>query len=753
MSATPSASRLGKNLLEFLKIRHGDELQCRDVHRFEILEKHAPNGYLELFADVGNALDDLLGLLGSGDGHNIGDIPKCMYKRNLCGLHRQTCLDFVGSCGSDGHEELLSSCESTDETDHNLPDDMAAGLNDDLDGNSNEDEDDENDLSADARDLAEYDREEVIWKDQVSQHRRQRVKIDEDDVKTLVSVSDDDDRAESMIDSPQRGSVSYASRATPKCTRKYSSRSPSTPKNTPSFLRRYSDKDSAQKTLYYGHYKNSPSYRTLRTVTTLSADPSYDEDVEVNEEAVRQRIKAPIVSKGHNPAYGKAGFVYAFRDNELPLIKIGYTTKKLEERKSAIEKSCGYINSMTLVAAVEVKAYKRLEEIIHQDLAPHRRFFDCACGGRNKHRFTRHQEYFEIDDKTALITLQLWADFVERQPWERNPRPQQGTDLKSNWYDKLLKPSRVEPSETHDSHDDRVKRWRKFLDIPFPEVEFEFELAEAAYTTRLAMRSTAENRNDITGFAESFKPDYTPSKPPRPATEDTDETNESVKPNFSFAESLERSSSSNELTDLPVQEFHRTAHEFTTNLPYRTKDGEPTSNDTAATPASSLQAESISNGTTVSPNGKRSSSILPGVRKAQQNTGGSSEKIHDEAPSVPTAQTDLEKTHQSQSEARPSDTVSSASQKILNNAIIMSASPLMQSMTELATCLLAKEVRPLPARAISADIWQFRWPLACSIAFALHSPHIPAGLSFLMWSVFLPFFVAELRGWAVVGRA
>jgi hypothetical protein len=59
----------------------------------------------------------------------------------------------------------------------------------------------------------------------------------------------------------------------------------------------------------------------------------------------------------------------------------------------------------------------------------------------------------------------------------------------------------------------------------------------------------------------------------------------------------------------------------------------------------------------------------------------------------------------------------------------------------------------LPARAISADIWQFRWPLACSIAFALHSPHIPAGLSFLMWSVFLPFFVAELRGWAVVGRA
>jgi hypothetical protein len=409
--------------------------------------------------------------------------------------------------------------------------------------------------------------------------------------------------------------------------------------------------------------------------------------------------------------------------------------------------------------------------------------------------------------------LRLWADFVERQPWEQNPWTQQGTHLKSNWHDRILTPSIIEPSETHDSHDNRIKRWRKFLDIPFPEVEFEVEMTEGTHISRLTMQSTAQKRNDVIDLTESSKLDYTPSKPPRPATEDTARTDKSVKPNLSFAESLKRSSSPNEIIDLTEQDSHSTAHEFTINLPYRTKDGEPTPNDTAATTALSLQAESISNGATVSLTGKRSSPVFPGVRKAQQDAGGSSEKLHVEAPFAtkglssgpvfganpiaqefptdrgmfsdiqfptiwpshpgdnprpsassgrpvgikqsteevaPTAQGDLERTHKPQSKVRPSDTVLSLSQKIPNSATMMSASQLMQSITELATCVLAKEVRPLSARAISADIWQFRWPLACSIAFALHSPYIPAGLSFLMWSVFLPFFVAELRGWAVM---
>jgi hypothetical protein len=93
------------------------------------------------------------------------------------------------------------------------------------------------------------------------------------------------------------------------------------------------------------------------------------------------------------------------------------------------------------------------------------------------------------------------------------------------------------------------------------------------------------------------------------------------------------------------------------------------------------------------------------------------------------------------------------SQKRQEHAVKALSSPLVQSAFELAKSLLAKEVQPLPARVISDDLWQLRWPLACSVVFAPQSPHIPAGLSFLMWSVFLPFFVADLRGWTFVGHA
>jgi hypothetical protein len=115
--------------------------------------------------------------------------------------------------------------------------------------------------------------------------------------------------------------------------------------------------------------------------------------------------------KGDSPAYEKAGYVYAFGDNELSLIKFGRTTD-LKARKAYIERVCGFVKGISLVAAVKVKACKRLEDIIHQDLAPHRWFFDCGCGQFKRQKgFTRHQEWFQIDNHTASSTLQLWADF------------------------------------------------------------------------------------------------------------------------------------------------------------------------------------------------------------------------------------------------------------------------------------------------------------------------------------------------------
>jgi hypothetical protein len=841
MSEISSVSRLGQSLLEHLKVRHWDELECRGSRWLEIQEKQASHGYHELVTKVSNALSDQPGLHGSGAGTDVVETPACMHKRALCDLHYQICLDFVrgsdgeafryhrtkssspsakpglidagkeATSGHDGRGEFCSSCSSDDctvESDQHSDDDMEGGLDDGLDDDGN---DDSGSLpSVDACDMAEYDKEEVIQKDQVSQRRKQRMEIDQDDVRTLVSVSDDDDCAGGMTDPTQSEAITHASLATPKFIRKPSSRSPSTPKNTPSFLRRYSDKHSAQRTFYNGHYQKSPGYRTLRAVTTLSADPSYDDDVEVNEQAVRRRIMKPFKSKSANTA---SGFVYVFRDNELPLIKIGRTTKALEARKSFIERNCGFMKELSLVAAVKVKDYKRLEEIMHQDLAPHRRFFDCACGESTTEKgLTRHQEYFEIETDTALSTLQLWADFVERQPWEQYQR---GARLKPNWHDKMSGRSRIQPSETHDTHDDRVKRWREFLEIPSPEVELEVGVTEVTYTPRLTMLGTAQKRYDLP--AESSNSDYTPSKPSRFVTEDTAEADKPVKSNLSFSESLKRSSSSSEPTDSThEQDHHNTAHKLSSNLPYRTKNSEPNSVDTAAPVTSSLQFKNTSNRHSVPPSGKQLSPIFQDTCEARADTNEPSGNTHDKVPFavnslpsgakspgspivqkssidnrpfghiqfipfwqppvpgvpappatsdstmssdrsidgvVPAVETGPRKSHQSHNEDRPMGTNVSPLQAAQNNSTMMSTSPLMQSMTQFATCLLAKEVRPLPARAISADIWQFRWPLTCSIAFALHSPHIPASLSFIMWSIFLPFFVAELRGWVVVGQA
>jgi hypothetical protein len=409
--------------------------------------------------------------------------------------------------------------------------------------------------------------------------------------------------------------------------------------------------------------------------------------------------------------------------------------------------------------------------------------------------------------------MQLWADFVERQPWNRKLSHRRSTHLKREWHAKILASPKIEASETHASHDDRVRRWRELLGIPFPEVELEGDVTEGTSTPHLTTRSTAQTLNEVAGVTESFNPEYTPSKPPRSAPEDIAEADKSVKSNLPFSKSPKRSSSSCEPTNhAHERDSQSTAYPFTFSLPYRNKDGTSIPNGTAA----SLQAKRPLNETTVPSVGKQSSPFLPGLFKAQQNTDESSEKSQDGASSVaeglpsgpisattpiepkpsinrePSSHTLLSpvgssqsgdnpgpsetpgrtagikqskdelastvgsgtgNTLQTQLKDQPSDIVFSSLQKIPNNATASSASPVVQSMNELAKYLLAKKVRPLPAGAISADIWQFRWPLACSLAFALHSPYVPAGLSFFMWSVFLPFFVAELRGWTVADHA
>lgn len=316
----------------------------------------------------------------------------------------------------DSHGDSYSSRECVDESEGD-------GLTDDLDDNMSHDNEDSmsNHLDDDeyggngtpwsdeAADEEKYDMEEVMSKDHVSQRRMQRIEIDNDNKRTLVPIADDNTPAQSMHDLPQCKVLAHASGTTSQCTVERLTSSPSTPKGTVLSQQRRSEVHSSRKTLFGGNLERSKSDRTRQTLTTISADLSYDEDVNDNEERVRQRIMRSFAPGANDLDSAKEGFVYAFRDNELPLIKIGFTTRTLKVRKSEFERKCRIVDGLTPVAAVKVRAYKQLEKIVHQDLAPHRVYFDCACGKlENKKEFSRHQEYFQIDDGTAESTLRLW---------------------------------------------------------------------------------------------------------------------------------------------------------------------------------------------------------------------------------------------------------------------------------------------------------------------------------------------------------
>jgi hypothetical protein len=696
----------------------------------------------------------------------------------------------------DQSEDDNSIDDLDDSMSHDNEDNESSHFNNDVDGGN------ETPWSDEAANEEEYDMEEVISKDHVSQRRMQRIEIDNDDKRTLVPIADDNEPGQSTDNLPQCESLAHASGTTSQHTFAHLNSSPSTPKGTTSSLQRQFEANSSRKVLFRDHFERSPSNRTLRTVTTLSADPSYDEGVEVNERVVRKRILESFKPGVDDTGPAKKGFVYAFRDNDFPLIKFGSTAGTLNQRRSHIERKCGFVNGLTLVVAVEVNAYKQLEKIIHQDLAPHRIYFDCACGKRdNQKGFSRHQEYFQIDDNAALSTLQLWGEFVEQKPWESHSH-------KDQWYDKLSTRSEVASSETHTSHNERVKRWRNFFGIVLGS---KLDIIEGQSTSPLTVRSTAIPRNTVAGTTKVLTEDRTPSKPPRVSVEEVDEED---KPSITCPLSpgpSKRSPSSEPAGLAHVQDTYSTARDFTFRLPYRAKETKSVSDGQSLSKNISLQAMNASNGNNVRSAENKSSSIFASTLQAPpyngdspRTTSGNNTLAASNGQSSPDRvaiakerlvdgirepsenfkfspfgctpgdnnQVSPAKSHSSEDSKPPTEkTVSPPerdaakplqhkaglnpktlpSQKQREHAFTVLTTPLVKSAFELARNLLAKEVQPLPARAISDDLWQLRWPLACSVAFALQSPHIPAGLSFLMWSVFLPFFVAELRGWTFLG--
>lgn len=673
----------------------------------------------------------------------------------------------------------------------------------------------------------ERDKEVLIGQEEVSQIRMKCINTYKDGSKRKVDLSDhvklgsstcsataaddadvndgddDDDRKSDVPSQNETVADEHLKRGPPL----RSSSTPITPqKAVASCL--YRRDNSFRTHLKQGRLSKSPDNRTLRASDTLSADPSYESDVGANERKVRCWMQKPLALADLR----EEGIVYVLRDEDLGLVKIGSTRRTVEERKKEIEHRCNTFNKLIVVGHVVVSAYKRLEDIIQQDLTPHRWFFHCECGKSSKQGFTRHQEWFELEDDVALRTLNFWASFVRDNPWVQHPltdpEPSLGetTNLEPKWLKKLKVGQHIQASEDHDNHEARIQRWRDVLG------PIKIEVGESLIDHSTTAVAVADH-GTTAGANMGSSPDESPSKPPMRSMAEPVEADESFEIHKQSPDRLQRSASSDHDVSGP-----RTSNCFVPNSQPVQATSLPLRGKQPASDASSLQdavqtpditsvegctfgailprpvihesrpgythqyhrtfGEYDCHGKNHSVSGtdaQLGSNLVPAAKTQQPPAGGGSqwaipfttiwsptsnkssrqhESLQTHAPetekrnSKPESQHDhrTDKVSQHQTQPQPTDSGVSTFNHSFNEAIL-SIDYLLPSLLAFTTKLLAKPTRPLPASTISADLWQLRWPLACFLIFALHSPHIPPALSSGMWIVFLPCFVAELRGW------
>lgn len=207
------------------------------------------------------------------------------------------------------------------------------------------------------------------------------------------------------------------------------------------------------------HKTSRPSTLSPRAkrATRRERDECYFGDVKDNAKAVINLLNEPWKFKLKAP-----GYVYAVRDPELKLVKIGFTRQAISARLSRLQSACKPGAGLEIIAGDDnepIAEVERLEALLHQDLQPHRWFFHCPCG---KKKNTRHIEYFDITNDVAKRTLKLWKDFMLRNPYGK-PNDVGAFPLLDPWYSNINGHKLSPVEEKHEEHDKRLARWAKLL--------------------------------------------------------------------------------------------------------------------------------------------------------------------------------------------------------------------------------------------------------------------------------------------------
>ncbi|KAI7327920.1 hypothetical protein KC315_g6874 [Hortaea werneckii] len=415
---------------------------------------------------------------------------------------------------------------------------------------------------------------------------------------------------------------------------------------------------------------------------SMRGDKSYERAPACNQKNVLELIRKPLQ---YNDArtWLKPGSVYVVRDPELKLVKIGYTTDSIDKRVGKIGSQCRASSQQWQIEHedpnISILAYRRLERLVHTDLAPHRWFFLCKCGSTkdDPNRVTEHQEWFDVSPEIAIKTIKLWRTFLLRNPYGE---PLKNTDmpLEGPWMARIKRCKEAECDEEHDDHETRLGRWRELLGIEDPHEP-----------TRVPKQ---EDPEDLTKKIKS-----------EPVEEDLATTLMSVPqkaPEVSPIPSIEPATAAVPPTSAPdifgdldsgaqTPKFHE--HAAPSQMTPSSDEAVPSASATAAASAAASEDQ---------PKAEPQNEDSKRHRISTHNLDAISQVVHH-------------------------------GEKLLVALL----------------AVLDQKRPPIPERTIMEDLTALRWPLGCAIAFALHTPYVPPVLSAVLWTIFLPSLVAELRGW------
>ena len=448
------------------------------------------------------------------------------------------------------------------------------------------------------------------------------------------------------------------------------------------------------------------SSRAKVAFETMAGDVMFDRHVSENEENVVKLLKNPR-PYADTTSSKTLGWVYAIRDPELELVKIGFTTQPFtsepgDKRLQNIRSRCKPSSATRLICdpnpapdpglvpAFTRQQALRVEALVHSDLRPHRWYFKCGCGRKKREQLddgkhiTEHREWYEVPDEVALETIRLWGDFILRNPYG-NLRTGKLHKLQDDWIQRLKTRSPVPEDERHEHHQRRLDRWKLLLrQVPIEETD--------SATSIEAWSSVTESKSQVDQMIK---------------TEDNIETSPS-------------------LHDVPPTSSDSLP--ATSHLSFEVHPGFQL-NGEHCSPA--LSVATVTRPPSVDATGDRLPDVSIGSAADPPLKGQ-----HHVPVSAPLLE-GLEPDSVSSLKARRVDVHDSAANdfKLAN---------LLGSIDS----FLRKQREGLSTRTAYEDMFTFRWPITSAVILASLGPYAPPLLSAFVWLIFLPLFVAELREWA-----